>query len=293
MGSCAQHTLEPFYGRAELAVVLGSGLSGLTKRLETEHSLPFEEISGIDSPRVEGHSGLLTLSRIGGTPLLILAGRNHCYEGADFEGAGRCVTLASVLGCRRVLITNAAGSLHRGLPVGVWMLPSSIIAFPMRQVSRGAASFIRVPGDDRGGFRSGSGAFYLEPVPEGRHRRVHSYPDVPQAAGFVSDILRAASEANVTLPRGVLLWNPGPAFETKAEAHAALFIGADAVNMSALPELVAAAQTGIEAACLSWITNYTANVEAGGTDHAKVVRMGPKGVTILLRLLDALLSRGT
>jgi purine-nucleoside phosphorylase len=217
-----------------------------------------------------------------------MAGRNHFYEGADIEGAGGCVALAAVLGCRRVLITHAAGSLHRGLPVGVWMLPSSIIAFPVRPLRWSAAPFGKIPEGDRTGFRSGSGAVYPKPVPE-RHRRIPGDSDFPQAAGFISDILLAASKVQIALHRGVLLWNPGPAYETESEARAARFLGADAVNMSALPELVAADRTGIDAACLSWITNYTANVEAGRTEHADVVRMGPKGVKILLRLLEALL----
>lgn len=106
---------------------------------------------------------------------------------------------------------------------------------------------------------------------------------------FMTEIERAAAAACVPLGSGVLFWSPGPAYETAAEARAALIAGADAVTMSSLPELLAASSLHLEAACLTRITNHTANVTRCGTDHAEVTSWGADGAESLRSMLEELL----
>jgi purine-nucleoside phosphorylase len=104
---------------------------------------------------------------------------------------------------------------------------------------------------------------------------------------FRNLVRRASLMAGVELENGTLFWTPGPNYETAAEAIAAQRLGADAATMSPLPELVESAKIGMEAACLSWITNHTANVSRAETGHEKVVRMGKNGAGTLLRIVQA------
>lgn len=248
-------------------MILGSGLSHLAGLVPVERSALYGDIGGMRRMGVEGHPGRLSLCRIGGNSLLLFAGRSHLYEGASGVEAGDCVACAAGLGCRRVLITHAAGSLRPDVSPGRWILPAQVIAFPWRVRACGAGS-----------------------PPGASSRRVWTGP--PPAAlispEFSEEIRRAGRTAGVPLHGGVLIWNPGPSYETPAEARAAVLAGADAATMSALPELEAAGRAGIEAACLSWITNYTANVGAGATDHRAVLESGPGGASKLLGILEAL-----
>ncbi len=257
-----------FYGHTGLAVVLGSGLSVLEGLVEADRGVSYRDVPGLSIPTVEGHPGRLTLCRIDDVPLVLFAGRSHLYEGLSSLETGAIVSIAADLGCQRILFTQAAGSLHRGLPVSAWMLPSDIVSFPS---SAFRGMHYSVPS------RVGSGS-----SPCNCERRLIS-------SGFRADVRRAADEADVTVYEGVLCWSPGPVYETPAEAKAALELGADAVTMSALPELVTACRSGLAAACLSLITNHTANVSAGRIDHEYVIRMGEAGAGTLLRILKALL----
>ena len=248
-------------------MILGSGLSHLEGLVRVERSAGYRDIRGMRKTGVEGHPGRLSLCRIGGNSLLLFAGRSHLYEGASSAEAGDCVACAAGLGCRRVLITHAAGSLRCDVVPGQWMLPNGVIAFPWNVQSCGAGSPSSAP----------SRCVRPEPSPAARI-----------SPEFSEEIRRAGRAAGVPLHGGVLIYNPGPSYETPAEARAAALAGADAATMSVLPELVAAGRAGIEAACLSWITNHTANIGAGATDHRAVLESGPDGASMLLDILEAL-----
>ncbi len=257
--------LSPFQDRAEIAVVLGSGLSGIERIAERIESIPYTAIPGFASPTVAGHPGRLSLCRIDRIEILLFAGRFHLYEGADLEDAGRLVLLAKRLGCNRMLITQAAGSLRPDLSIGSWMLPGDIVSLPWKT---------GLPKTSRDGRRTRGG----DPL---SGRRMIS----PR---FRQSVRSAALEAGVDLHEGTLLFSIGPAYETAAEARAGAFLGADAATMSSLPELYAASAAGIEPALLSWITNQTANLSGGTIDHGEVVRRGGAGARILLKIIAKL-----
>jgi purine-nucleoside phosphorylase len=259
--------LEPFANKARLAVILGSGLSMIERVIESELSCPYTAVPGLHATSVPGHAGRLLLARMGGERVILCAGRHHVYEGFDLESAGAVVETAASLGCTSILLTQAAGGLNGNLPVGSWLVPSEIVFFPWRggDVNR-ARRETRPNGTISGGT----------PLIDVRLRDL---------------VVRALHQSSITPYGGTLYWAPGPCYETAAEARVARALGADAANMSCLPELLAARRAGIGAACLSWITNQTANCSPDRTDHEEVVRMGEGAVRPLARIIAALAYR--
>jgi len=239
-------------GSASTAVVLGSGLSPKRWPGKIIAATEYSDIEGLPVPAVEGHPGKILLLDTGGGRLLIFAGRTHYYEEPVWEGAGAAVAAAAELGCRRIVLTQAAGSLKRSLPVGSWLLPSGIVALPWKHSST----------DEAG-------------------RPAISSP-------LRSLVSSAAERAGLEARDGILYWTAGPVYETPAEAAAAVLAGADAATMSPLPELTAAARMGLDAACLSYITNFAPNVSNGSTGHMEVLEAGKRGAEALSRLLPEL-----
>lgn len=239
-------------GAAETAVVVGSGLSPKKWPGRVLAEIEYADLDGMAVPSVEGHPGRLLLLDTGKGRLLVFAGRAHFYEGTGWEGAGCTAAVAAGLGCRRIILTQAAGSLKRSLPVGSWLLPSGVVALPWKYFSSGRA---------------------VRPVIS------------PRLRGLVAS---AAAGAGLETRDGTLYWTAGPVYETPAEGAAASLAGADAATMSPLPELAAAAEKGLEAVCLSYITNFAPNVSMGATGHMEVLKAGKKGAGSLLKLLPHL-----
>jgi purine-nucleoside phosphorylase len=199
-------------GRAELAVILGTGLSGIENRYEIELSVPFEDVPGLEPATAPGHPGRIALVR--DRRLLLIIGRLHCYEGLSMEEAGYPARMAAELGCGRLLLTQAAGGLRRDPPVGSWILADDIVSLsPIVAVG--------------GGGRCGRG-----PTGDLLSDRLRN------------EILGIARERGITLHRGTIFWTTGPAYETPSEARAASELGAAAASMSGLPELVSARSAG-------------------------------------------------
>jgi purine-nucleoside phosphorylase len=249
--SAARAELRAVRGAAADAIILGSGLAGLADRIGTRARIPYSRVPGLGATSVEGHPGFVAVGRIAGEPVLVFAGRYHRYEGPEANAPSSIVSLAADAGCARIIVTQAAGSLTRSLSPGTWMLATDVLSLPARlAVESGGAPLV--------------------------------------SARLSAEIREAARAAHVPLAGGVLCWTSGPAYETAAEAGAASCLGADAVTMSSIPELIAARRLGLEAASLGWITNHTANVSRGRTDHAHVVGMGEAGVQALEAILTAL-----
>jgi len=254
-------------GAAACAIVLGSGLSRLVCGLESLAHVPYERLPGFGRTSVEGHPGFVSLCRLAGAPVLLFAGRFHAYEGAGIGALASPVMLAKYAGCSSIIVTQAAGSLTRRIPVRTWMLATGVIPFP----SRSGFRFNREPFS--GAFRE-----------TGRRREA---PIVSK--GLSAALRRAARVARIPLAEGVLCWTSGPTYETAAEARAEAFMGADAATMSSFPELLAARRIGIEAACMSWITNHTANLSESRTVHAEVLDSADAGARSLGALVAAFL----
>ncbi len=239
-------------GAADTAVVIGSGLSPERWPGKVIAGAEYAAIEGMEVPSVEGHPGKILLLDTGCGRLLIFAGRVHFYEGAGWGNAGGCAAAAADLGCRRIILIQAAGSLKGSLPVGSWLLPSGIVALP---------------------WNNSPAASGARPALSPRLRE---------------KVASAMAETGLEVNGGILYWTAGPLFETPAEAAAAVLIGADAAAMSPLPELTEAARNGLEAVCLSYITNFAPNVSIGATGHMEVLEAGKRGAKSLFRLFPHL-----
>ncbi len=258
-------------GEAACAVVLGSGLSKLACGLETLACVPYASIPGFGRTSVEGHPGFVSLCRLAGAPVLLFAGRFHAYEGAGRDMCASAVSLAEYAGCSTVIVTQAAGSLTRRIPPRTWMLATDVIHIP-------SISLFRFNGEPFGGALPGTGRSRAAPL---------------VSKELSAELRRSARAVGIPLAEGVLCWTSGPTYETAAEARAGAFMGADAATMSSYPELLAARKIGIEAACMSWITNYTAALSGGRTVHAEVLDSADEGARSLGALVSAFLrARG-
>lgn len=220
------------------AVVLGSGLGRLADTVEGAARVPYADIPGFPRSTVDSHAGILVAGRLAGTPVILMSGRFHYYEGYTMETVCFYVRVLHLLGVRRLILTNAAGGIRETFRVGDLMLITDHLKFFTESPARGQ----------------------LPPVFGERFfdmSRTYS-PRLREMA------LACAQELDIPLREGVYAFMPGPQFETPAEIRALRLLGGDAVGMSTVPEAIAAAQCGMETMGISCITNLAAGMVPGG-----------------------------
>ena len=245
---------------ARTALVLGSGLGDLVDRLEEPERIPYGKLRGFPASEkgggVSGHAGEAVIGRLGGQDVIVLSGRVHYYEGGDAAAMRPALEALRAVGIERLVLTNAAGSLRRA------MKPGSVMAIRDHINFSGLNPLIGEGSDAR--FVGMSGA-YSKPL---RKR-----------------LRKAAAKADVKLHRGTYMWFSGPSFETPAEIRMARKLGADAVGMSTVPEVILARFLGLEVAAFSVITNMGAGMDAGELSHGETKEMAPKGGKRLAKVL--------
>jgi purine-nucleoside phosphorylase len=207
---------------------------------------------------VSGHAGKLLLGHFGKTPVVVMSGRAHYYEGYPMEVVTFPVRLLAQFGIRDLLLTNAAGGINRRFRPGDFMRLRDHINLMPASPLRG-------------------------PVPEGLPRFV----DLSRAYDtFLNDLLqRAARKIQLRLHSGVYLAAPGPSYETPAEIRAFARLGADVVGMSTVPEVLVARQCGLAVAGLCCITNRAAGRGKGLLSHAEVLATGERAKQTAAELL--------
>ncbi|HEY1532765.1 MAG TPA: purine-nucleoside phosphorylase [Polyangiaceae bacterium] len=226
-----------------VGLVLGSGLGGFADELTDAARIPYAEIPEMPRPLVAGHVGNLCTGSVAGVPVACLQGRSHIYEGHTPARAVFGVRLLAQLGCRIILLSNAAGGIHPSFAPGDLML---------------ITDHLNLMGDNplRG------------PNFEGGPR----FPDLSQA--YDADLQAAAREAarvaGVPLRQGVYAAMLGPSYETPAEIRMLRTLGADAVGMSTVPEVIALRQMGVRVGAMSCITNLAAGISKQPLDHSEV-----------------------
>lgn len=244
-GAAAAHVRAWLGGEApRLAIVMGSGLGGLADRIEEARALAYADIPGWPTPGVVGHAGRLLTGRLGGVPVLGLAGRSHLYEGLDPALVALPVRVLGELGVEVLLLSNAAGTVNRHYAPGELMLIVDHVNFTFRNPLIG-------------------------PVPEGEQR----WPDLHECYDrrVAATVRRTARERGVLLREGVYAAMLGPSFETPAEIRMLRKLGVDAVGMSTVPEVLTARARGIRCGAISCLTNYAAGVVEGTLDHEEVL----------------------
>ncbi len=230
--------------KPKLAIVLGSGFHGVVERMKVEREISYEQLPGFPPVGVSGHAGKLILGRLGGTPVLVLSGRAHYYEGHAMEQVTFAVRVLAEFGIKDVLLTNAAGGVNQSFRPGNFMVLTDHINFMGANPLRGPAQ----PGLSR----------FLDMTHAYDHR--------------LSTLLHhAGKECGLRLRAGVYLAVSGPTYETPAEVRAFARLGADAVGMSTVPEAIVARHCGLNVAGMSCITNVAAGLGGKTLSHAEVL----------------------
>ncbi|MDR5710437.1 MAG: purine-nucleoside phosphorylase [Armatimonadota bacterium] len=252
--------------RPEIGIVLGTGLGALVEHVERAGTVPYAEIPHFPRPTVEGHAGELVLGSLEGKSVAILRGRVHLYEGHSPQEVVFPVRVLHGLGCRLLLVSNAAGGLNREWRAGDLMVISDHINLQGTNPLLG-------PNDERLGPR---------------------FPDMSRAYDpeLVALAERCALEERIPLRRGVYVAVLGPSYETPAELRMLRLLGADAVGMSTVPEVIAARHLGMRVLGISAITDMATGEVVQPVTHEEVLRVArelePRFVRLVRRILREL-----
>lgn len=258
----ARRTREALGAPARIAVVLGSGLSGLADDAADAIAIPYSELDGFPKVgAVAGHAGRLVAGTIAGERVLLFQGRAHQYQGVTALDAAYPVRLAAAVGCETLVVTNAAGGVREDLRPGDLVLISDHINL------MGTNPLIGWPGS-QGGF-----------------------PFVPMRDAYDPELralMRATAERiGVTLHDGVYAGLLGPSYETPAEVRMLRTLGADVVGMSTVPEVIAGRALGLRVVGLSLVTNAAAGV---GLSHEEVLEAGKRAAERMKLLATAFIE---
>ena len=247
--------------RPRLGLVLGSGLGVLADDLEQVIPIPYGDLPGFRAGTVSGHAGALALGTLDGVPVACLQGRSHLYEGVDASAITTPVRTLKLLGVEALLLTNAAGSLRPEAG------PGSLVAIA-DHINLQGFNPLMGPNDDEVGPRFPS---------------LRDAYDPELRAGLHA----AARELGTPLHDGVYLACSGPSFETPAEIRAFRTLGADAVGMSTVPEVILARHCGLRVAAVSAITNLAEGMGGEALSHEQTLKYAAAAAGDLARLVEA------
>ena len=248
-----------------LGIILGSGLGAVADALEDAETISYAELPDFPAPSVHGHAGTLALGTLSGLPVACLQGRRHVYEGGDPGAMRGPVRALRAAGVEALFVTNAAGSLNP--EVG----PGSLMAI-VDHINMLGVNPLTGPNDDAIGPRFPS----LRDAYDPELRTV---------------LHGVARELGIALAEGVYLATAGPSFETPAEIRAFRTLGADAVGMSTIPEVILARHAGLKVAAVSAITNLAEGMGGEELSHEQTLRYANEAAGDLTRLIIEFCAR--
>lgn len=222
----------------KIAMILGTGLSGVSNKIIGKRSLPYEEIPGFPVSTVQDHPGILECGTLEGVPVLVLNGRFHYYEGYSMEEITYPIRVLKQLGIEMLILTNASGSLRLDLRPGELGLICDHIKLSMDSPQRG-----RLEGEGDSRFQDMTDVY-------SSHLRLRAK--------------EVANKVGVSLEEVVYLYTGGPSFETPAEIRMYARMGGDVVGMSTVPEAITAKHLGMQILGISAISNYAAGLSSVG-----------------------------
>jgi purine-nucleoside phosphorylase len=244
-----------------VGLILGSGLGVLGQEVEQGESIPYDQIPHFPKSTVEGHEGKLIIGMLEQVPVLVMQGRFHYYEGYGMDAVTFPIRVMKLIGVRDLIVTNAAGGCNRDFTPGDLMLITDQIKFFDQSPLRGVNHDTFGPR-----FNDLSTAY----TPE-----------------LQKKLLETAEKLGIRMVSGVYAFMPGPSFETPAEIRMLQTLGADAVGMSTVPEVITAAHAGMRVLGISCITNMAAGILDQPLNHKEVMETGK-----LVRQKFASLIRG-
>jgi purine-nucleoside phosphorylase len=268
----AEHILSQISLRPTTGLVLGSGLSGLAENVLAPAVISFGDIPHFPRATAPGHPGQLVLGRLGGIQVCVMQGRSHYYEGLSSADVAFPIRVMQVLGANTLIVTNAAGGIRPGFRAGDLMA----IADHINLVGLAGHNPLRGPNDSGFGPR---------------------FPDMSRA--YDPELLTAlraeAKSQGIPLHEGVYAMVSGPNFETPAEVRFLRAIGADAVGMSTVPEVVVACHGGMRVLGVSLISNVaidsTSDTPQEETSHDQVLAVGREALPAMAALIMGVLKR--
>jgi purine-nucleoside phosphorylase len=233
-------SIEPVTG-----VILGSGLGNVVEAIKPDITIPYSDIPGARASTVLGHQGRMIVGHAGAVPVVVLQGRVHFYEGYEMSEVMFLARVIGRLGIKRLIVTNAAGGINTSFKPGDLMLISD-------HINMMGINPLRGPNVDELGVR---------------------FPDMSEAypESLRIDARKVADELGILVQEGVYLALSGPTYETPAEIRAFRTLGADAVGMSTVPEVIAMSHMNIPVLGISCITNMAAGILKQKLTHQEVM----------------------
>ena len=252
-------------GTAEIAVVLGSGLGDYAERLTDAKTIPYADIPHFPVSTVEGHAGNWHAGTLHGKTVYLMQGRFHAYEGYSMEEVTMPIRVMARLGVKTLILTNAAGGINTEFPQGCLMLIDDVINLSGRNPLIG-------PNLKEFGPR---------------------FPDMTYALDLALKQLArdTAKKLEIPLQQGVYCWLTGPSYETPAEIRALRILGADAVGMSTVPEIIVGRHSGMQVMGVSCITNMAAGILDQELDMYEVIETGKRVKHIFAALIDGVIEK--
>ena len=246
--------------KPQVGLILGSGLGQFCDNIETQASIDFNQLPGFPIAGVGGHAGRLLLGKVGKTNVVVMQGRAHYYEQGKVNVMAVAIQTLKAIGCSSLLLTNAAGGLIKEASPGSVMMITDHINMTGVSPLFGAES----------------------------NKRFVDMSDAYNPS--LNNSMRNAAKSNgITLYEGVYAWFSGPQFETPAEIKAVKTLGADAVGMSTVPEVILAHHQDLPLCALSVITNYAAGMSETALSHEQTISFASQAAdTVECLLIDYL-----
>jgi purine-nucleoside phosphorylase len=247
----------------KVGIILGSGLGDFADALSDATVIPYSELPSFPLSGVPGHAGRLVLGKLNGESIVAMQGRVHFYEGYSPQDVAFPARVLCALGIKALVVTNAAGGINTGFQVGDLMAITD-------HLNLSGYNPLVGPNDTKLGPR---------------------FPDMSHAydPALLTLLEKAAAETKVALRKGIYCCLSGPSYETPAEIRMLRTLGADAVGMSTVPEVIAAAHMGVKVAGISCITNLAAGLSKQPLSHDEVAETANRVRDVFTRLLERFL----
>ena len=248
----------------EVGIILGSGLGSFTDRIDITHEIPYSDIPHFPVTTVEGHSGKFVFGTFQGKSVVAMSGRFHYYEGYPMKEVTLPVRILKLLGIELLIVSNAAGGINPDFEVGDLMVIND-------HIDKFSENPLRGHNDERFGVR---------------------FPDMsePYDLALVDKAMEIGKSNGLSIHQGVYLGIQGPKLETKAELHYLYTIGADAVGMSTVPEVIVARHMDLKVFAVSAITNICSPRNTLKFTHDNVVDAAKKAEGAMSLLIEKLLG---
>jgi len=250
--------------KPSIGIILGSGLGPLADEISNATIIKYNEIPNFPTSTVQGHKGQLVIGTLEGKNVIAMQGRFHYYEGYSLEEVTFPVRVMKVLGVEAVIITNAAGGVNKDFVPGDLMVITDHINF----------------------------TFDNPLIGKNYNELGTRFPDMSHAydESLINIAIESAKKLNLNIKQGVYMWNSGPTYETPAEVRMASFLGADAVGMSTVPEVITAVHGNIKVLGISCITNMAAGILDQPLDHSEVIETSERVKNDFISLIKEILK---